>query len=109
MIASDETSARVEGKTWWQWVLMNTTAISYAIVDTRAASVITDFLDGVRPEVWVAGRYAGQAGHAQCRQMCLAHLLRDAQSVIATGRVNGKSGLQAIADALSPKSQTVNA
>jgi transposase len=85
VIASDETSARVEGKTWWQWVLMNTTAVYYVIVETRAASVITDFLGGVRPEVWVADRYAGQAGHADSRQVCLAHLLRDAQYAIDEG------------------------
>jgi transposase len=85
VIASDETSARVEGKTWWQWVLMSTTAIYYVIVDTRSGVVITDFLGGVRPEVWVADRYAGQAGHAERRQMCLAHLLRDAQYAIDEG------------------------
>jgi len=85
VIASDETSARVEGKTWWQWVLMSTTAIYFVIVDTRASSVITEFLGGVRPEVWVADRYAGQAGHAQSRQLCLAHLLRDSQYAIDEG------------------------
>ena len=85
VIASDETSARVEGKTWWQWVLMSTTAVYYVIVDTRAASVVINFLGGVRPEVWIADRYAGQAGHADSRQLCLAHLLRDAQYAIDEG------------------------
>jgi hypothetical protein len=54
----------------------------------------------------VADRYVGQAGHADSRQVCLAHLLRDAQSVIATGRLNGKSALQALAKTLFPKPQT---
>ena len=32
------------GKTWWQWVLLNSTAIYHVIAETRAASVVTDFL-----------------------------------------------------------------
>ena len=35
-------------------------------------------MDGARPQVWVADRYGGQLGHGEVRQMCLAHLLRDA-------------------------------
>ena len=36
------------------------------------------FMDGARPEVWVADRHGGQQGHGATRQMCLAHLLHDA-------------------------------
>ena len=85
VIASDETSARVCGKTWWQWVLLCSTAVYHVIVDTRAASVVSDFLEGSRPEVWIADRYAGQASHAEQRQICLAHLLRDAQYAVDEG------------------------
>lgn len=85
VIASDETSARVCGKTWWQWVLLSSTAIYHVIVDTRAARIVTDFLAGAVPQVWVADRYAGQAGHGEQRQICLAHLLRDAQYAIDDG------------------------
>jgi transposase len=85
VVASDETSARVGGRKWWQWVLHSSTAIYHVIADTRAASVITDFLAGARPEVWVADRYAAQNGHAEQRQVCLAHLLRDAQYAIDSG------------------------
>jgi transposase len=85
VVGSDETSARVCGKTWWQWVLLSSTAICHVIADTRAASVVTAFLDGARPEVWVADRYGAQTGHAAVRQMCLAHLLRDAKYAIEEG------------------------
>ena len=85
VVGSDETSARVGGKTWWQWVLLSSTAIYHVIADTRAAAVVTDFLSGARPEVWVADRYAGQLGHGAARQMCLAHLLRDANYAIEEG------------------------
>jgi transposase len=85
VVASDETSARVEGKNWWQWVLLSSTAVYHVIAETRAAKVVTDFLDGATPEVWVADRYAGQAGHGMARQICLAHLLRDAQYAVDEG------------------------
>ena len=85
VVGSDETSARVGGKTWWQWVLLSSTAICHVIAATRAASVVTAFMDGARPDVWVADRYGGQTGHGAVRQMCLAHLLRDAKYAIEEG------------------------
>ncbi len=85
VVGSDETSARVGGKTWWQWVLLSSTAICHVIADTRAASVVTTFLQGARPEIWVADRYGGQLGHGAVRQICLAHLLRDTRYAIEAG------------------------
>jgi len=82
VVASDETSARVEGKNWWQWVLLSSTAVHHLIAESRGAAVLSDFLGDTKPEVWVADRYAAQAGHADERQLCLAHLLRDAQFAI---------------------------
>ena len=35
VVGSDETSARVRGKTWWQWVLLSSTAIYHVIAQTR--------------------------------------------------------------------------
>src|ERR1700739_1160166 len=85
VVASDETSARVEGKTWWQWVLVSSTAVHHLIADSRGAAVLTDFLGETKPDVWIADRYAAQAGHGSERQICLAHLLRDAQYAIDAG------------------------
>jgi transposase len=85
VIASDETSARVGGLTHWQWVMLSDTAVYHMIADSRAAQTVTGFLDGAVPEIWVADRYGGQAGHGQARQVCLAHLLRDAQYAIEEG------------------------
>ncbi|HZU91883.1 MAG TPA: transposase, partial [Stellaceae bacterium] len=85
MVASDETSARVRGKTWWQWVLLSSTAVHPRIADSRGAQVVTDFLRGATPEVWGSDRYGGQNGHGLQRQICLAHLLRDAQYAIDAG------------------------
>jgi transposase len=85
VVASDETSARVKGKTWWQWVMHCSTAVYHVITDSRGAKVAADFLQGATPQVWVADRYAAQNGHALERQLCLAHLLRDAQYAIDEG------------------------
>lgn len=85
VVSSDETSARVGGKTWWQWVLLSSTAICHVIADTRAASVVTTFLQGVQPDIWVADRYGGQRGHGAERQICLAHLLRDTKYAVEAG------------------------
>jgi transposase len=85
VVASDETSARVKGNNWWQWVLLSSTAIHHLIVDSRGAAVLDEFLGDAKPEVWVADRYAAQDGHADERQLCLAHVLRDAQYAIDSG------------------------
>src|SRR3954451_3761746 len=85
VVGSDETTARVAGKTWWQGVLLGSTAICHVIVPSRAAAVVADFLDGHRPQIWVADRYAAQTGHGAARRLCFAHLLRDAQDAIDAG------------------------
>ena len=85
VIACDETSARVEGVTCWQWVFGTATAVFHRIAAGRGAAVVTAFLEGVRPEVWVSDRLAAQMGHAKAHQVCLAHLLRDAQFAIDAG------------------------
>src|SRR6266403_641178 len=92
VVASDETAARVEGKNWWQWVLLSSTAVHHLIADSRGAVVLTDFLGETKPEVWVADRYAAQAGHGNERQLCLADLLRDAQYAIDAGDIGFAPG-----------------
>ncbi len=104
VVASDETSARVEGKNWWQWVLLSSTAVHHLIPtgqarglkapDSRSAAVLTDFLGETKPDVWVADRYAAQAGHGSERQLCLAHLLRDAQYAVDAGDTGFAPGFQ---------------
>ena len=57
VVTSDETSARVAGKTCWQWVFGSANAVCHKIADTRGAKVVTEFLAGARPEVWGSDRY----------------------------------------------------
>lgn len=85
VIASDETSARVKGKTWWQWTFGCATAIYHVIAPTRGKCVPTGFLGSVKPKVWLSDRYGGQGKLADAHQYCLAHLIRDAQYAIDAG------------------------
>jgi transposase len=85
VIASDETSARVKGKTHWQWTFVAATAVAHLIAPTRGKIVPNQFLDGARPKVWLSDRLAAQCNHADAHQFCLAHLIRDAQYAIDAG------------------------
>lgn len=85
VIMSDETSARIDGRTWWQWVFGHARAAIHRIVPSRGKAVVADLLAGAKPEVWVSDRLASQMGHARLHQFCLAHLIRDAQYAIDTG------------------------
>jgi transposase len=85
VIASDETSARVKGKTHWQWTFVAATAVAHLIAPTRGKIVPNQFLDGARPKVWLSDRLAAQGNHADAHQFCLAHLIRDAQYAIDAG------------------------
>jgi len=85
VIASDETSARVAGKTHWQWTFVTSTAVYHTIAPTRAKAVATEFLGQAKPKVWLSDRLAAQGKHAAAHQYCLAHLIRDAQYAIDAG------------------------
>ena len=85
VIASDETSARVCGKTHWQWTFAAATAVYHTIAPTRGKVVPTEFVAGAKPKVWLSDRLAAQCRHADAHQYCLAHLIRDAQYAIDAG------------------------
>ncbi len=48
VIASDETSARVEGQTCWQWVFGSATAVAHRIAVSRGKAVAVIFLRAQR-------------------------------------------------------------
>jgi transposase len=52
VIQSDETSARVRGRNWWQWVFGTPTASYHVIAPSRGGDVIDAFLAGTAPAVW---------------------------------------------------------
>jgi transposase len=85
VIASDETSVRVMKKTCWEWVFVSAVAVLHVIRPSRGADVVRALFGGMRPRVWVSDSLASQRGHADLWQVCLAHLLRDAQYAIDCG------------------------
>lgn len=85
VICSDETGLRVGKRSWWLWVFHHGENACFLTHPRRSKEAVEEFLGDVRPQVWVADRYGAQAGWAEDRQVCLAHLLRDTQYVIDEG------------------------
>jgi transposase len=85
VVCCDETSARVAGRTWWEWVFATKTGVLHLIRPSRGGAVPRAVFSAVRPGVWVSDALGSQRGHAEDWQMCLAHLLRDAQFAIDCG------------------------
>ena len=85
VVCCDETSARVSGKTWWEWVFVGTLAVLHIIRPSRGKAVPQSLFGAIRPAVWVSDMLGSQRGHGADWQVCLAHLLRDAQYAIDCG------------------------
>jgi transposase len=82
-IGSDETSARVDGRTHWQWVFQTPTASYHVIVPRRNGAVVQEFLGDAVPETWVSDLWKPQLGAPAARhQICLAHQLRELQYIV---------------------------
>jgi transposase len=90
-VMSDETSARVNGRTWWEWVFRTPRACLHMIKPSRGFDVIQSVftakhLEQHRPAYWVSDLHGAQAKHpAQHWQVCLAHQVRDCQFAVDAG------------------------
>ncbi len=78
VVCSDETSARVNGRRWWEWVFLGAGATLHVLRPSRSKAEPESVLEGARAGVWVSDLYVCQRGHAPVWQVCLAHQLRDA-------------------------------
>ena len=85
VVCSDETSVRVKGKTWWEWVFVTAIAVLHVIKPSRGKAVVAALFGAIRPEVWVSDMLGSQRGHGLEWQVCLAHLLRDANYAAECG------------------------
>jgi transposase len=85
VVCSDETSVRVTGKNWWEWVFVTTLAVLHVIKPSRGKAVVTALFGAMQPAVWVSDMLGSQRGHGVAWQVCLAHLLRDAAYAIECG------------------------
>lgn len=83
VIHSDETSSRVDGNNYWQWVFCSVTAVLHVIRFNRSFDVIKEIMGTHQAEVWVSDCYGAQMMAASKKhQLCLAHQLRNLKAVI---------------------------
>lgn len=95
ILEADETSMRVGKQTWWNWVFHHADSACFVIAPSRGRAVVEQFLGAHRPDFWVSDRLAAQMGWAtKDHQVCLAHLIRDAQYAIDAGDTVFAPGIQ---------------
>lgn len=86
LVCSDETGARVNGQTQWEWVFQNEQVCLHVIRPTRGKVVIDEVMGPHQPQVWVSDLFSAQKAHPAWQwQVCLAHQLRDCQYAIDAG------------------------
>ena len=85
VVASDETSVRVMKKTCWKWVFVTAACVLHIIRPSRGAGVVRALFGERWPPLWISDSLSSQRGHADTWQVCLAHLLRDAQYAMDCG------------------------
>ncbi len=102
VVGSDETSARVDGVNYWEWVFQTETAAYHTIQRRRNTEVVLSFLGEAKPEVWVSDLWKPQlAAPSAAYQICLAHQLRDLQYAIDAERGPSRRAARAWAEALA--------
>ena len=75
VVNSDETSARVDGRNWWEWVFCAATAVLHVIKPSRGADVIGAVMGPHCAEVWGSDCWSAQLkAPAQGWQLCLAQI-----------------------------------
>ncbi len=101
VIGSDETSARVDGVNWWEWVFQTATAAYHTIQRRRNTEVVLTFLNGTIPRCWTSDLWKPQlAAPRVCYQICLAHQLRDLEYAIAAETGAARAAARAWAGAM---------
>ncbi len=91
VIGSDETGARVAGKTAWQWVFQTPEASYHVVVPRRNAEVIAAFLGDTRPDGWVSDLWAPQVKvAADVHQLCLSHQIRNLTYAVEADGLDGR-------------------
>ena len=83
VIGSDETSARVNGRNWWEWVFQNPAGEYHLIVPRRGQNVIDAFMRDARAEVWNSDCWKPQLNApADLHPLCIPHQIRNLQKLI---------------------------
>lgn len=82
LVCSDETSARVKGKTYWQWVFQNQDYSYHIISNTRSSKVKNDLFVDRHPAKYVSDSFSAQKSGVKEWQVCLSHQIRDCNYLI---------------------------
>lgn len=82
LVCSDETSARVKGKTYWQWVFQNQEYSYHIISNTRGSKVKEDLFGDKHPAKYVSDAFSSQKVGVKEWQVCLSHQIRDCNYLI---------------------------
>ncbi len=98
VVGSDETSARVDGRTWWEWVFVTPTTALHVIRSSRAVGVIREVMGVARVGTWLSDCWKPQLKAPAARwQLCLAHQIRNLQGLIERApRLKWARALQAL-------------
>lgn len=83
VIGSDETSARVNGHTWWEWVFLSPAGEYHVIKPSRGQDVIAAFMGDHCADVWQSDCWKPQLkAPAKQHQLCIPHQIRNLQGLI---------------------------
>jgi transposase len=83
VLQSDETSSRVNGRNYWEWVFVSMAGVYHLIRQSRGQDVIDAFMGERRAEVWLSDCWKPQLNApAAQHQLCLPHQIRALQGVI---------------------------
>lgn len=83
VIQSDETSGRVLGRNWWEWVFLSGRRAYHTLCPSRGQDVIDLFMGDATAEVWLSDCWKPQLNApTRLRQLCLPHQIRALQGVL---------------------------
>lgn len=98
VVGADETSCRISGQNYWLWSYQNNKATYLYVHPTRGSEAIkSQFPDGLKRSTLITDRWAAQLKtKSREKQLCLQHLIRDAQKLIDRYSSTWASQLQKI-------------
>jgi transposase len=83
VIGSDETGARINGRTCWEWVFVTPAVIYHTIHPKRNRAVIQHVMGAAQAQVWISDCWQPQLQAPRTHfQLCLTHQIRNLQGLI---------------------------
>ena len=83
VIGSDETSARVNGRNWWEWVFVSLAGEYHVIAPSRGQDVMDEFMGDHCADVWQSDCWKPQLNApSKQHQLCIPHQIRNLQGLL---------------------------